>query len=55
MVHLGPDGRSAPVPAFKPEEEWQIQLLREAEARRRIRMERLRFVRERLEKIRPPT
>ncbi len=54
MVHLGPDGRSAPVPAFKPEEEWQIQLLREAEARRKLRMERLRFVKERLGKIRPP-
>ncbi|MEB3774742.1 MAG: acyl-CoA thioesterase [Desulfurococcales archaeon] len=55
MVHIGADGRSKPVPSFRPEEEWQVDVLREAELRRRLRLERLRFVKERLSMVRPPS
>ncbi|MCE4601678.1 MAG: acyl-CoA thioesterase [Desulfurococcales archaeon] len=53
MIHLAPDGRSAPVPRFEPVEEWQRGLLKEAEARRRLRLERLEFVRSKLSSMWP--
>lgn len=53
MIHLAPDGRSAPIPKFEPVHEWQRKLLREAEARRRLRLERLDFVRNKLASLWP--
>lgn len=54
LVHLGSDGRPKRVPQFKPVEEWQKKLFREAEERRRKRMELLEFFKREVEYIKPP-
>ncbi|MCE4607125.1 MAG: hypothetical protein F7B59_07355 [Desulfurococcales archaeon] len=38
LVHVGPDGRSRPVPQYKPSTDEELELVAEGEARRRQRM-----------------
>ncbi len=52
LVHIGPTGRSEPVPQVEVTEEWQKEMLREAEARRAARLEELQAFRVNAETVR---
>jgi acyl-CoA hydrolase len=54
LVNLSPQGKPAPVPQPEISEEWQKTLVREAEERRRRRLELLKFFRQQADKIKPP-
>ncbi len=52
LVHIGPTGRSEPVPQAEITEDWQRKMLSEAEARRQARLSELQQFRENAEKVR---
>jgi len=52
LVHIGPTGRSEPVPPFEAKEDWQKELLAEAERRRQARLGELQAFKENAERVR---
>ncbi len=54
LVHLGKNMKPAPVPRYSPREDWQIEILKKAEERKRKRKKLLEFFRKSIELIKPP-
>ncbi|PMP88122.1 MAG: acyl-CoA thioesterase [Caldisphaera sp.] len=52
LVHIGPTGRSEPIPEFKITQDWQKKLIEDAEKRRDSRLEMLSSFKENAEKVR---
>lgn len=52
LVHIGPTGRSEPIPEFNPSEEWQKKIIEESEKRKNERLEMLTTFRANAEKFR---
>ncbi|MGC9209768.1 MAG: acyl-CoA thioesterase [Acidilobus sp.] len=52
LVHIGPTGRSEPVPQLDIKEDWQKSMLEEAERRRQARLEELQAFKANAERVR---
>jgi len=51
MIHIGPEGRSLPLPQYRPEGEWQETVWRQALERRERRMQRLKLIKQTIEEL----
>jgi acyl-CoA hydrolase len=53
FVHIGDDGKPRPIPGFKPETPYEIRLWKEAEMRKKRRVERVKHIKESLGRFSP--